>query len=38
LNVVVFARWDILIGDGIVTKNDKNKAENDAENSQKADA
>lgn len=38
LNVVVFARWDILIGDGIVTKNDKNEAENDAENSQKADA
>lgn len=38
LNVVVFARWDILIGDGIVTKNDKNEAENGAENSQKADA
>ena len=38
LNVVVFARWDILIGDGIVTKNDKNEAENGEENSQKADA
>jgi hypothetical protein len=38
LNVVVFARWDILIRDGIVTKNDKNEAENGEENSQKADA
>lgn len=35
LNVVVIARWNMLIGDGLVTRSEKKEPENNAENSQK---
>lgn len=37
-NVVIPARFDLIIGDGIKTKNKKKQSEKNAENSQKKDA